>query len=81
MSLELNDVKEGQEIFITELDELRARTREDPLNEEIPDNSFMIHVLNSLTIEYESVVESMEKDLEAEILKVELLKEQVRSKY
>ena len=80
-SLKLNNIKEDPETFKNELDELRARMKEDPFNEEFPHNSFMIHVLNSLPVEYESVVESMEKDLGVEILTVELLKEQVRSKY
>ena len=51
MSMELNDVKVDPETFITDLDELRARMREDPFNEEIPDNSFLIHTLNSLPME------------------------------
>ena len=38
-------------------------------------------MLNSLPVEYESVVESLKKDLELEILILEALKEQVRSKY
>ena len=41
----------------------------------------MLHVLNSLLIEYESIVETMERDLGAGLLTVEDLKEQVRSKY
>lgn len=81
MSLELNDLKDDPQIFITELDELRARMKEDPFNEEIPDNSFFIHIQNSLPMEYESVVESMEKDLSLGILTVESLKEHARSKY
>ncbi len=36
------------EIFIADLDELRERMKEDPFNENIQDNSFMIHILNSL---------------------------------
>ena len=52
MSLEFNDVNEDPETFVIELDELQARLREDPFNEEIPNNSFMIHVLNSLPVEY-----------------------------
>ena len=55
--------------------------REDPFNEEIPNNRFMIHVLNSLPVEYESVVEPMDKDLGAGIITVESLKEQEISKY
>lgn len=68
-------------IFRTELDELQARTREDPLIEEIPVKSFMILVLNSLPVEYKSLVESMEKNLDIGILTVESPKEQGRSKY
>ena len=81
ISLELNDTKEDPETFIIELGELRARMKEDSFNEEIPDNSFMIHVLNSLPVDYESMEEYMEKDLGVGILTVELLKEHVRSKY
>ena len=57
MSLELSDVKEDPEEFITQLDELRARMAEEPFNEVITDKSFMLHVLNSLSIEYESAVQ------------------------
>lgn len=81
MSLEMTNVTEDPENFITELDELRARMKEEPFNEVIQDNSFMIHILNSLPVEYESVVETMEKDLAAGILTIESMKEQVRSKY
>ena len=81
MSLKLTDIEEDPETFITELDELIARMKEDPFNEEIPDNNFMSHVLNSLPVEYESVVESMERDLGLGKLTVESLKEQGRSKY
>ncbi len=52
MSLELTNIKEDSEIFIAELDELRARMKEDLFNKEISDNSFMIYVLNSLPVEY-----------------------------
>ena len=51
MPLEMTDINEDPETFITELDGLQARKREDPFNEEIPDNSFMIHILNSLPVE------------------------------
>ena len=51
MSMELNDVKDDPETFITDLDELTARMKEDPFNKEIPDNSFLIHLLNSLPME------------------------------
>ena len=81
MSRKLNDVKDDPETFITDLDELRERTREDPFNEEISDNSFLIHITNSLYIEYKSEVEPLEKNLWAGILTVESLKQQVRSKY
>ena len=81
MSLELSDVKEDPEEFITRLDELRARMAEEPFNEVITDKSFMLHVLNSLPIEYESAVEAMERELAADILTIDELKEQVRSKY
>ena len=81
MSLELTDIKEDSETLITDLDELRARIKEDPFKKEIPDNSFIIHVLKSLPDEYKLVMESMEKDLRLGVLTVESLKEQVRSKY
>lgn len=61
MSLELNDIKEDPETSITDLDKLQARMRED---------HFMIHVLNSLPVKYESVVEYMETDLRIGILTV-----------
>ena len=41
----------------------------------------MIHILNSLPVEYESVVETMERELGSGTLTIELMKEQVRSKY
>ena len=56
MSLELTDIKEDSETFIKDLDELRARIKEDPSNKEILDNSFIIHVLKSLPNEYNLVV-------------------------
>lgn len=81
MFLEMTDINEDPETFITELDELRVRMKEDPFNEEIPDNSFMIHILNSLPVEYESVAETMERELGSGTLPIELMKEQVISKY
>ena len=63
ISLKLKDIKEDPETFIANLDELQSRMKEDPFNEEISNNSFMIHLLNSLPVEYESVVESMENHL------------------
>ena len=48
MSLELTDIKEVLETFITDQDELRVRIKEDPFNKEISTNIFMIHVLKSL---------------------------------
>ena len=41
----------------------------------------MLHVLNSLPIEYESAVEAMERDLAADILTIDELKEQICLKY
>ena len=81
ISLEPNEVKEDPEVFITELGKLRGRMKEEPFNEEIPDNSVLIHIINSLLEEYGFVVESMEKNLSVGILTVKSLKEQVRSKY
>ena len=81
MSMELDNLKKDPEDFITDLDELRTRMADDPFNEVITDKSFMLHILNSLPIEYESIVESMERDLGAGILTIEDMKEQVRSKY
>ena len=81
MSMELEDVKTDPEDFITDLDELRTRMADDPFNEVITDKSFMLHVLNSLPTEYESIVETMERDLGAGILTIDDMKEQVRSKY
>ena len=81
MSMELDDLKKDPEDFITDLDELRTRMADDPFNEVIKDKSFMLHILNSLPMEYESIVETMERDLGAGILTIDDLKEQVRSKY
>ena len=81
MSLEVNDVKDVSEVFITELEKVRVRMKEEPLNEDIPDNSFLIHTINPLLEEYKSVVDTMEKNLSVRILIVESLKEQVKSKY
>ena len=53
---------------------------EEPFNEVITDKSFMLHVLNSRPIEYESAVEAMERELAADILTIDELREQVRSK-
>ena len=44
MSLEQTDIKEDPETFITYLDGLRARMKEEPFNKEITDNNFMLHV-------------------------------------
>ena len=41
----------------------------------------MLHVLSSLPVEYESIVETLERDLGEGLLTFEDLKEQVRSKY
>ena len=56
ISLEMIDINEDPVTFNTELDELCARMKEDLFNEEIPYNGFMIHIFNSLPVEYESVV-------------------------
>ena len=79
--MELDDLKKDPEDFITDLDELRTKMADDPFNEVIMDKTFMLHVLNSLPIEYESIVETMECDLGAGVLTVDGLKEQVCSKY
>ena len=81
MSMELVDLKKDSEDFITYLNELRTRMVDDPFNEIIMDKSFMLHILNSLSIEYESIVETMERDLGAEVLTIDDMKEQVHSKY
>ena len=81
MSMELDDLKKDPEDFITDLDELRTRMADNPFNEVITDKSFMLHVLNSLPIEYESIVETIDRDLGAGVLMLNDLKEQVRSKY
>ena len=81
MSMELDDIKKDPEDFITDLDKLRTRMADDTFNEIITDKSFMLHVLNSLPVEYESIVETMERDLGAGVLTIDDLKEQVRSKY
>ena len=78
--MELDDIKKDPEDFITDLDEIRTRMANDPFNKVITDKSFMLHVLNSLPVEYESIVETLERDLGAGLLTIENLKEQVRSR-
>ena len=72
--VEMTNVTEDPENFITELDELCARMKEEIFNEIIQNNSFMIHILNALPVEYESVVETIEKDLASGILTIESMK-------
>ena len=78
MSLEMTDINEDPETLVTELDDLLTRMREDPFIEVIPDNTFMIHILNSPPVEYKSVVETMERETGTGLLTIDSTKEQVR---
>ena len=53
---------------------------DNPFNEIITDKSFMLHMLTSLPVEYESIVEMQERNLSTGLLTIENLKEQVQSK-
>ena len=81
MSMELDEIKKDPEDFIMDLDEIRTRMTDDPFDEVITDKSFMLHVLNLLPKEYESIIKTLERDLDAGLLTIENLKEQVHSKY
>ena len=81
MSIELDNIKKDPEDFITDLGEVRTRMADNPFNEVITDKSFMLYVLNSLPVEYESIAKTLERDLGAGLLTIENLKEQVCSKY
>ena len=55
--MELDDLTKDPEDFITDLVEHCTRMIDDPLNKVIADKRFMLHILNSLPIEYKSIVE------------------------
>ena len=69
------------EDFITELEELKEKMAEEPFNEIISDRSFMIQVLNTLSNEYDNLIETMEKELGEGTLTIDEIKTRTRAKY
>jgi len=67
--------------YISKLDLYRSKMKKVPFNHDISDEDFFIHILNTLPIEYDSVVEAMERKLTKKKLTTNKLKVELRTKY
>jgi hypothetical protein len=75
----LKSVDQDPEEWITELELIRQRLKE--MNSHMDEDDFLMHILNNLTEEYESVVESSEEKLENDSLDLSDLRRTLRTKY
>ena len=77
----LLSVDKDPDVWLSELERIRQRLK--IMQSVITDTDLMIHVLNNLPIEYETLVEKLELEIEAKMnpLTLEGLRAQLRSKY
>ena len=76
----LDNVSKDPDEWISDLERIRQRLK--VMKSEINDTDLMIHILNNLPPEYESLVEKLELEIEAtDPLTMEGLRDQLRNKY
>jgi hypothetical protein len=76
----LKNVNQDPEEWINELEILRRKL--EALNHQMTDLDMIIHILNNLPSEYESVIESLETDLDDDLLvDLEKVRAKLRAKY
>ena len=75
----LDSAAEDPEVWISKLEKLRSKI--DQLGSKITDDDLLIHILNNLPVEYETVVENSEKQMGKGLIDLEELKVDLRAKY
>jgi len=74
----LSSVDDDPDAWISNLERIRIRLRE--MGDTIEDRALMVHIFNNLPREYESLIETMEKELDNNLTLAEV-REWVRAKY